>query len=182
MEAVLTLEIGEAYRKERGRLLAYIRSRVENLEDAEDILHDVFYHTLQGISVTQPIENLIGWLYTAARNKIIDWYRKKRPIRVSLQENEEGLLLGDLLADSGLHPEKEFFHKLLADAIADSLDELPEKQRHVFIWQAVEGKTFREISAMTGEPINTLISRKRYAVLFLRKRLSEIRDLLNDVK
>ena len=176
---VLQLEISKAYQKEKGRLLAYIRSRVGTAEDAEDILQDVFYHTLQGISVTDQIDNLMGWLYTAARNRVIDWYRKKRPPTVPLEEMET-YSLAALIADAGLHPEKAYYRNLIAEALTESVEALPEEQRLVFVLQELEGMTFKEIAEMTGESINTLISRKRYAVLFLRKQLQEIKSIMDE--
>jgi RNA polymerase sigma factor (sigma-70 family) len=179
MEMAASLEIGTVYQKEKNRLLAYIRSRVGTLEDAEDILQDVFYHTLQGISVTDQIDNLIGWLYTAARNRVIDWYRKKRLQTCSLEEMEK-YSIEALIADSGLHPEKSYYRNLIAEALAESVEALPEEQRMVFVWQELEGMTFKEIAEMTGESINTLIARKRYAVQFLRKQLKAIKTIVDE--
>jgi RNA polymerase sigma factor (sigma-70 family) len=179
MEMVLQLELGRVYQKEKKRLLAFIRNRVGTLEDAEDILQDVFYHTLQGVSVTDQIDNLLGWLYTAARNKIIDWYRKKRPQTCPLEEMEKSSM-EDLIVDSGLHPEKSYYRNLIAEALTESVEALPEEQGMVFVWQELEGKTFKEIADMTGESINTLISRKRYAVQYLRKQLKEIKSILDE--
>jgi RNA polymerase sigma factor (sigma-70 family) len=179
MEMVLQLELGRAYQKEKKRLLTFIRNRVGSLEDAEDILQDVFYHTLQGISVTDQIDNLLGWLYVAARNKIIDWYRKKRPQTLPLEEMGKDSL-DALIADSGLHPEKSYQQNLIAEALAESIESLPEEQRMVFVLQELEGKTFKEIAEMTGESINTLISRKRYAIQHLRKQLQEIKSIVDE--
>ncbi|HEQ78697.1 MAG TPA: sigma-70 family RNA polymerase sigma factor [Euryarchaeota archaeon] len=175
----LQLEIGKVYQTEKNRLLAFIRSRVASREDAEDILHDVFYHTLQGVSVTDQIDNLISWLYVVARNRIIDWYRKKRPPTLPLEDIEQ-YGIEDLIADSGLHPEQSYYKNLIADSLIESLEALPEEQRMVFILQELEGMTFKEIAEMTGESINTLISRKRYAVQYLRKQLQEIKSMLDE--
>jgi RNA polymerase sigma factor (sigma-70 family) len=179
MEMALQWEIGRTYQKEKKRLLAFIRSRVESLEDAEDILQDVFYHTLEGLSVTDRIDNLMGWLYVAARNRVTDWYRKKRLPTYPLEEMEK-YSLEALIADSGLHPEKAYDQKMIAEALAESVAALPEEQRRVFVWQEVEGMTFKEIAEMTGESINTLISRKRYAVQSLRKQLQEIKSIMDE--
>jgi RNA polymerase sigma factor (sigma-70 family) len=179
MEMALQFEIGKVYKAEKSRLLAYIRSRVENREDAEDILHDVFYHTLQGVSVTDQIDNVLAWLYTAARNRIIDWYRKKRLQTVPLEDMEK-YGIEALLADAGLHPEQSYYRNLIAEALIESVEALPEEQRMVFVLQELEGMTFKEIAGMTGESINTLISRKRYAVLYLRKQLQEIKTMLDE--
>jgi RNA polymerase sigma factor (sigma-70 family) len=179
MEMTLQLEIGKVYQTEKNRLLTFIRNRVANREDAEDILHDVFYHTLQGVSVTDQIDNVLAWLYTAARNSIIDWYRKKRLRTVPLEDMEK-YGIEDLLADAGLHPEQSYYRNLIAEALIESVEALPEEQRMVFLWQELEGMTFKEIAEMTGESINTLISRKRYAIQFLRKQLQEIKSMLDE--
>ena len=180
METELTLDIKDAYRRERKRLLIFIKSKIASAEDAEDILQDVFTNTLQGMSVTQPVENIIGWLYTSARNKIIDWYRKKRiPAYSVLQESDENRIsLDDMLSEVRFNPEHAFYRNLLIDEITESLEELPENQKMVFIWNVVEGRSFREISEMTGESVNTLLSRKRYAIQFLRNRLKEINEII----
>ena len=175
----LELEIGKVFKTEKSRLLAFIRSRVESREDAEDILQDVFYHTLQGISVTDQIDNLLGWLYTAARNKIIDWYRKKR-LRTLPLEDMEKYGIEDLISDSGLHPEQSYYRNLITEALAESIEALPAEQRMVFILQELEGMTFKDIAEMTGDSMNTLISRKRYAVQYLRKQLYEIKTMLDE--
>lgn len=180
MEMVLQLDIGKVYQKEKKRLLTFIRNRVATVEDAEDILQDVFYHTLQGVSVTDQIDNVLGWLYTAARNRVIDWYRKKRLPTFPLEDMEK-YGIEDLLADCGLHPEKAYYKNLITVALAESIEALPDAQRMVFVSQELEGMTFKEIAEMTGEPINTLISRKRYAVQHLRKQLQEMKTLLDEI-
>ena len=179
MEMALQLEIDKIYKTEKNRLLAFIRSKVASREDAEDILHDVFYNTLEGVSVTDQIDNILGWLYTAARNRIIDWYRKKR-LRTLPLEDMEQYGIEDLIADAGLHPEQSYYRNLIAEALIESIEALPEEQRTVFILQELEGMTFREIAEMTGESINTLIARKRYAVHYLRKQLKEIKCMLDE--
>lgn len=177
------MEIREAYIEERHRLLGFIRSKVASEEDAEDILQDIFTSTIENVSVTRPIENVVGWLYTAARNRITDWYRKKRRVAVPLEaESGAGLRpLEDVLSAITDTPEHAFYRKLIIEELTECLDELPPEQRDVFIWNAVEGKTFREISEATGESINTLLSRKRYAVQFLRNRLKEINEIINQM-
>jgi RNA polymerase sigma factor (sigma-70 family) len=179
MEMALQLEIGKIYQTEKNRLLTFIRNRVANRDDAEDILHDVFYHTLQGISVTDQIDNVLGWLYTAARNRIIDWYRKKRLRTYPLEEIEK-YSIENLIADSGLHPEQSYYRNLIAEALIESVEALPEEQRMVFVLQELEGMTFKEIAEMTGESTNTLIARKRYAVQYLRKQLQDIKSMLDE--
>ena len=177
----MTDELNNIYQDERGRLLAYINQRVENREDAEDILQDVFYKTIESISVMQSIENIIGWLYKLARNKIIDWYRKKKSYSTSFQEDDRQAGLDTILAEVKYNPEHTFYRNLLIEEISESLEELPEEQKMVFIWNVLEGRTFQELSRITGESINTLLSRKRYAVQFLRNRLHEINEILNQM-
>lgn len=170
----------KVYRSERNSLLGFIRSRTGSLEEAEDLLQDVFFQAIRAASVTEPIENIVGWLYTIARNKIIDRYRRKRNI-VSLQQEKEDVTLEELLTDSGINIEKEVFRRAVMDALIEALEELPPEQRDAFIQQAIEGRTFREISESTGTPLNTLIARKRYAVQFLRKRLHDLKEIVDEL-
>jgi RNA polymerase sigma factor (sigma-70 family) len=181
MEAVLVQRLERTYMRERGRLLAFIRSRVRGTEDAEDILQDVFTQAVQNLSATEPIDNLVAWLYTVARNRIVDLYRRRRPI-VSLHGGGgEGGSLEDLLQDSGIDLEREVIRQEVLEALLDSLEELPPEQRDVFLQQAVEGRTFRELAGESGVSINTLIARKRYAVQALRRRLGELREVLDEL-
>jgi RNA polymerase sigma factor (sigma-70 family) len=180
MEAVLVQRLEKVYRSERNSLLGFIRSRTGDLEEAEDLLQDVFFQALRAASVTEPIENIVGWLYTIARNKIIDRYRRKRST-VSLQQEREDITLEELLVDSGIDIEKEFIRSAVMDALIEALDELPPEQRDAFIQQAIDGRTFREISEQSGVPLNTLIARKRYAVQFLRKRLHDLREIVDEL-
>jgi len=168
------------YRSERNSLLGFIRSRTGSLEEAEDLLQDVFFQAIRAASVTEPIENVVGWLYTIARNKIIDRYRRRKN-DVSLQQEREDITLEELLADSGINIEKEFIRRAVMDALIEALEELPPEQRDAFIQQAIEGKTFREISEQSGVPLNTLIARKRYAVQFLRKRLHDLKEMVDEL-
>jgi RNA polymerase sigma factor (sigma-70 family) len=156
------------------RLLGFIRQRVNNEADAEDILQDVWYQLTTTVDV-QPIEQVSSWLFTVARNKITDSYRKKK------SDSLESMLLGDedegeisfrqIMLDNSNHPESEHLKSLFWKTLQESLQELPEEQRNVFVWNELEDLSFKEISKKTGEKINTLISRKRYAVLYLRERL-----------
>jgi len=122
----------------------------------------------------------LGWLYTITRNKIIDLYRKKKYEKVSLQESD-AVSFDILLKDSGVDLEKDFIRAQVMEALIESLDELPDNQREVFIMQAMDGRTFKEIAELTDIPINTLITRKRYAVKFLRKRLADIKDVIQEI-
>jgi len=163
---------------ERGRLFDFIRRRVRTAEDAEDILQDVLYQFVASYSVTEPIEKLTAWLFRVARNKIIDWYRKKKPDPMPRDEKNpnEPINLEDILFDSSLNPERLYARSVVWSELSDALEELPEDQREVFVMHELEGKSFKEIAAETGEPVNTLLSRKRYAVLALRVRLQELYD------
>ena len=164
------------------RLMGFIRKRVNNEADAEDILQDVFY---QFVGNTQPIEQMTAWLFTVARNKIIDRQRKKKPEALEdvfgEEENEEGgLNWSEFLFDASDNPEKDYLRTLFWEELNNALSELPEEQRQVFILNELEGVPFKEIAERTGETVNTLLSRKRYAVLHLRNRLSVLKDeLLN---
>jgi RNA polymerase sigma factor (sigma-70 family) len=159
------------------RLLGFIRQRVGNEADAEDILQDVWYQLTTTVD-TEPIEQISGWLFRVARNKIIDRYRKKNPESLDslLPDGEEagGADLTGILMDDSQSPETANLRALFWKTLEAALDELPEEQRTVFIWNELEGVPFKEIAAMTGEKVNTLISRKRYAVLYLREKLENI--------
>jgi RNA polymerase sigma factor (sigma-70 family) len=164
------------------RLMGFIRKRVNNEADAEDIMQDVFY---QFIGNTQPIEQMTAWLFTVARNKIIDRQRKKRPEALEDlfgdEESEEGgLNWAEFLFDASDNPEKDYLRTLFWEELNNALNELPPEQKQVFILNELEGVPFKEIAERTGETVNTLLSRKRYAVLHLRNRLSVLKDeLLN---
>lgn len=159
------------------RLLGFIRQRVGNEADAEDILQDVWYQLTTTVD-TEPIEQMSGWLFRVARNKIIDRYRKKSPESLdSMLPNTEEAGVADLagiLMDDSQNPETANLRALFWKTLEATLDELPEEQRTVFIWNELEGIPFKEIAGMTGEKVNTLISRKRYAVLYLREKLGSI--------
>ena len=160
------------------RLMGFIRKRVNNEADAEDILQDVFY---QFIGNTQPIEQMTAWLFTVARNKIIDRQRKKRPEALEDvfgdEEGEDGgLNWTEFLFDASDNPEKDYLRTLFWEELNNALNELPEEQRQVFILNELEGIPFKEIAEQTGATVNTLLSRKRYAVLHLRERLSALKD------
>ncbi len=156
------------------RLLGFIRQRVGNEADAEDILQDVWYQLTTTVD-TEPVEQISGWLFAVARNKIIDRYRKRRPesLEPILRDGEDagGADLTGILLDDSQNPETANLRALFWKTLREALDELPDEQRKVFVWNELEGIPFREIATMTGENMNTLISRKRYAVLYLRERL-----------
>jgi RNA polymerase sigma factor (sigma-70 family) len=156
------------------RLLGFIRQRVGNEADAEDILQDVWYQLTTTVD-TEPIEQISGWLFAVARNKIIDRYRRRQPASLDalLPEADDSAAadLAGILLDNSHNPETANLRTLFWKALQEALDELPEEQRTVFIQNELEGIPFKDIAAETGEKVNTLISRKRYAVLHLRERL-----------
>jgi RNA polymerase sigma factor (sigma-70 family) len=161
------------------RLMGFIRKRVSNEADAEDILQDVFY---QFIGNTKPIEQLTAWLFTVTRNKITDKQRKHKPDLLediyTDADSESAFDWTDMFFDESNNPETEYLRNLFWEALHTALNELPAAQRDVFILNEIEGVPFKTIAEQTGETINTLLSRKRYAVLHLRERLSILRDEL----
>ena len=155
------------------RLLGFIRQRVGNEADAEDILQDVWYQLTTTVD-TGPIEQMSGWLFAVARNKITDQYRKKRPESLDLllqSGGDEGPDLAGILLDNSSNPETANLRGLFWKALQEALEELPDEQRAVFVWHELAGFSFKEIADLTGENVNTLISRKRYAVIHLREKL-----------
>lgn len=175
------LQIQEAVRTQRTRLLAFIRRRIPDETEAEDVLQDVFAELVESYRMLKPVEQAAAWLFRVARNKITDLYRRKKP--VSLEEEmalytaegeENSLLLADILPAPDDAPENRLLRETLMEALSDALAELPAAQRQVFIWHELEDKTFREMEEETGVPLKTLISRKHYAVQHLRKRLQTL--------
>ena len=154
------------------RLMGFIRQRVGSQADAEDILQDVWYQLTTTVD-TEPIEQISGWLFAVARNKIIDRYRKKKSESLDqlLSGDGEGMDLTGILLDNNENPETANLRALFWKTLQEALDELPEEQRAVFVWNELGDLSFKEIAELTGENVNTLISRKRYAVLHLRERL-----------
>jgi RNA polymerase sigma factor (sigma-70 family) len=172
--------ISEIVAKERSRLRNFIRRRVPDPSDAEDIVQEVFYELVEANRLLMPIEHVTGWLFRVARNRIIDLLRKKRPEAFSdaAVEGEDGemLQIEDLLPSPDAGPEALYFRHVLLDELELALDELPEEQHDVFVAHELEGRSFKEMAAETGVSVNTLLSRKRYAVLHLRERLQSIYD------
>jgi RNA polymerase sigma factor (sigma-70 family) len=154
------------------RLMGFIRQRVATQADAEDILQDVWYQLTTTVD-TEPIEQISGWLFTVARNKITDRYRKKKPESLDslLNTDGEGPDLTGILLDDSQNPESVNLRALFWKTLQEALDELPEEQKAVFVWNELGDLSFKEIAELTGENVNTLITRKRYAVLHLRERL-----------
>ena len=162
--------------RERVRLLNFIRKRVSDDEEAEDILQDVFFQFVEAYRAIESIERVTSWLFTVARNKITDRYRKKKPepLRRNIAQrdrDEEQLMLEDILPDFAHDQDDEMMRSVIWNAIEEALEELPDAQRQVFVWHEFEDKSFKEISTLTGDSVNTLLSRKRYAILHLRERL-----------
>ena len=163
--------IAETVERERGRLRNFIRRRVPDPGDAEDILQEVFYELVEASRLMQPLEQVTAWLYRVATNRIIDLFRKKKPVTLS---DEQWGTLDDLLPSNEEGPEATYARTVLLDEIDDALDELPAEQRDVFIAHELQGRSFKEISEESGVGVNTLLSRKHYAVVHLRKRLQKI--------
>ena len=173
--------ISEVVKREHSRLRNFIRRRVPDPRDAEDILQDVFYELVEANRLLMPIEHVTGWLFRVARNRIIDLFRKKKPENfsdVAVHEDDEGelLRLEDLLPSVDASPEALYARSVLLDELELAVEELPEEQREVFIAHELEGRSFKQMAAETGVNVNTLLSRKRYAVRHLRQRLQDIYD------
>ncbi len=173
-------QISEIIAEERSRLRNFIRRRVPDPSDAEDIVQEVFYELVEANRLLMPIEHVTGWLFQVARNRITDLFRKKKPETFSdaAVEDKDGELLQieDLLPSPDDGPEALYVRSVLLEELELALGELPVEQRAVFIAHELEGRSFKELSAESGENLNTLLSRKRYAVLHLRERLQSIHD------
>lgn len=172
--------ITEAVERERTRLRNFIRRQVGDRGDAEDILQEVFYEFVEAYRLLKPIEHAGAWMFRVARNRIIDLFRKKRPGSlngpVAIGDDGEALLLEDLLPSPQAGPEAVYARRVLLEELEDAVDELPEEQRRVFMAHEIEGRSFKELSTETGLSVNTLLSRKHYAVRQLRRRLQAIHD------
>jgi RNA polymerase sigma factor (sigma-70 family) len=180
------LRISDAVTREQPRLRSFIRRRVADPLDAEDILQDVFAELVEAYRLMKPIEQVGAWLFRVARNRITDLFRKKKPEALADQRtfqcNGEALMLEDLLPSKDAGPDEAYARTVLLEAFDDALDELPPEQREVFIAHEIDGRSFKELAAETGFSLNTLLSRKHYAVLHLRRRLHEIYTEFNTRK
>jgi len=182
----LVMQIENLFRTDRKKFLGFIRQRVRSQEEAEDILQDVFTNVLAAsVHIQKPIENVSSWIFTAVRNRIIDTYRKKRAETFSeMQTNEqadEGMdPFENFVSDLYNTPDTDLLRKTIWDYVQEGLAELPLEQREVFIKNEFEGISFREMAEITGVNINTLLARKRYAVLHLRRRLQELYNSVNE--
>jgi len=170
--------IAEVVQRERRRLFQFIRNRVDDERDAEDILQDVFYELTEAYRLMKPIEQVGAWLYRVARNRIVDRFRKRRPEaigEVPPSAGEEGALrLEDLLPSPDAGPEALYARSVLLEELDAALEELPEEQREVFMAHEMDGRSFKQLAEETGLSVNTLLSRKHYAILHLRRRLQAI--------
>ena len=179
-------EMDSTINKEQGKLLRFINSRMPSAEDAEDVLQDVFYEFVETTREAEPLERAVAWLYRVARNKITDWYRKRKPERlddkiVQQSEDDEPLLLRDIIASVDRSADDQMLFKAISEELSDALELLPEKQKEVFVLHELEGLSLKQIAEQTQTPIKTVISRKGYAVAFLREQLRELyNELLNN--
>lgn len=177
-------EIVDVVSREQSRLRSFIRSRVADSGDAEDILQEVFHELVEANRLLMPIEHVTGWLYRVARNRITDLFRKKKPERLEnstvAQADGERLQIEDLLPSPDAGPEALYARQVLLEALEEALDELPDEQREVFVAHEVDGRSFKDLADESGVGINTLLSRKRYAVLFLRQRLQGLYDAFRE--
>ena len=181
MEDALTIEqdqrISEAIEREEPRLRNFIRKRVPVEGDVEDILQDVFFELVEAYRLMKPVEQVGAWLFRVARNRITDFFRKKKPEPLGDAVTDgEAFPLEDLLPTAEAGPEAEYARRVLLEELEAALDELPEEQRDVFIAHEIQGRSFKDLAAETGVSVNTLLSRKHYAVLRLRARLQAIYD------
>jgi len=175
--------ISEAISRDEPRLRNFIRRRVADQAEAEDILQEVFYELVEAYRMMKPVEQVTAWLYRVARNRIIDLFRRKnregvRADSAGLSEDGEVLFWEELLPSPDAGPEAAYARSLLLEQLDDALDELPEEQREVFLAHELMGYSFKEISEQSGVSVNTLLSRKHYAVLHLRERLRAVYDQL----
>jgi RNA polymerase sigma factor (sigma-70 family) len=165
----------EVVRREQSRLREFIRRRVPDPGDAEDVLQDVFYKLVEANRLLMPIDHITGWLFQVARNRITDLFRKRKP-ETFADVDDEGLGLEELLPSPDAGPEAAYLHTVLLEELELAIAELPPEQRAVFIAHEIEGRSFKELAAETGVNVNTLLSRKHYAVVRLRERLQTIYD------
>jgi RNA polymerase sigma factor (sigma-70 family) len=172
--------ISETVEREQARLRNFIRRRVADESDAEDILQEVFYELVEAYRLLKPVEQVSAWLFQVARNRITDLFRKRKPVTRGAEStsagDEEGPRWEDLLPSPDAGPEAAYARDILLEELDAALAELPEDQREVFVAHEFEGRSFKELAAATGLSVNTLLSRKHYAVEYLRRRLQAIFD------
>jgi RNA polymerase sigma factor (sigma-70 family) len=167
--------LAEAIRRDEPRLRSFVRKRVLDVADAEDVLQDVFYELIEAYRLMKPAEQMTAWLYRVARNRITDLFRRRRAESLSaVSDEDDAMTLEDLLPSPDAGPEAIYARNVLLEAMDDALEELPKEQREVFVGHELLGRSFKEMSEEMGVSVNTLLSRKRYAVLHLRERLREM--------
>lgn len=181
MSPAQQIEITKTVEKERARLFNFIRKRVKSDVDAEDIMQDVFYQLVRVSEDMSTIKKISSWLFQVARNKITDSYRKKSSLNFSemsrVQDDEAGSIhFEDYIPDMNDLPDSVLTREMVWELLEESLGEIPKEQREVFVMHEFEGMSFKEIAEVTSEQVNTLISRKRYAILYLRKKLNDLYD------
>lgn len=178
--------ISAAFAGERGRLTRWLRRRMSDPGEIEDVLQDVFSELVQAYRLLTPIDDLSAWLFRVARNRVIDLFRRKKPLaledQVATSEDGERLSIDDFLPDTGAGPEAQYARDVVMELLTEAVEELPEDQRAVFLAHEIDGLSFREISALTGVGVNTLLSRKHLAVKQLRKRLQAVYDEFDDTR
>ena len=172
--------IAETMERDESRLRGFIRKRVLDSGDAEDVLQDVFYELIQAYRMMKPAEQMTAWLFRVARNRITDLFRRQKAVSLSdaVADDEEAQVFEDLLPSPDAGPDAIYARNVLLEELEEALDELPANQREVFVAHEILGRSFKELSEETGTSVNTLLSRKRYAVLALRERLQEIHEEL----
>lgn len=174
--------LADVVRREQSRLHRFIRRRVSNAQDVEDIVQDVLAELVEANRRLMPIDHVTGWLFQVARNRITDLFRRKRPELFAdaliVVDDGEALRVEDLLPSADAGPDAMYARRVLVEQLERALRELPEDQRRVFVAHEIEGRSFKEMAAETGVGVNTLLSRKRYAVLHLRERLQRAFDEL----
>ena len=171
--------LAEAMEREEPRLRSFIRRRVLDTSDAEDVLQDVFYELIAAYRMMQPVEQVTAWMFRVARNRITDLFRRRKTVSLNepaSADEDSAETLEDLLPAADAGPDALFARGVLLEALEDALEELPAGQREAFLAHEVLGRSFKEMSAETGVSVNTLLARKRYAVLHLRKRLKEVQE------
>jgi|SRR5665213_651371 len=170
--------IAQAFERDEPRLRNFIRKRVLDTSDAEDVLQDVFYELVAAYRLMKPAEQVTAWLFRVAKNRVTDLFRRRKAVSLNepVSEDDGALALEDLLPSPNAGPDAVYARNVLFDALDEALEELPEEQREVFVAHEFMGRSFKELSEETGTSVNTLLSRKRYAVLALRERLRELNE------
>ncbi len=178
-------QVEKTYEQEKSRLLGFIRNRISDETAAEDLLQDVFLRLILNSTGIQTIENVTAWIYSVTRNRIVDFFRKKKPESLEeqtlrFQNDEDPMELEDLLPSLGESPDDQMMSDVILEEIELALDEMPAEQREVFVLHEIEDLSYKEIAARTGVNQNTLLARKRYALIFLRERLQELYNQINE--